>query len=60
MTMIVFEKLLAFMVCSLKKGWGDTILVILYHDFFDKLLEFEIFYYCSIVDYAIDMSEYSF
>jgi hypothetical protein len=33
---------------------------ILYHNCFDKVLAFKISYYCSLVDYAIDMSEYNF
>ena len=35
---------------------SDIQLLSLYHDCFDKMLAFEIFYYCSLVDYAIDMS----
>ena len=48
------------MFCGLRKGQRDTIIIILYHDGFDKVLAFEIFYYCLLVDYAIDMSEYDF
>ena len=44
------------MFCGLRKVQRDTAVVILYHDCFDKLLASEISYYCSLVDYAIDMS----
>ena len=44
------------MFCGLKKGYRDTTIVILYHDCFDQMLALEIFYYCSLVDYAVDMS----
>ena len=30
-----------------------------YHGCFDNLLLFEIFYYCSLADYVIDMSHYN-
>ena len=43
-----------------RKGLARYHVVVLYHDCFDKVLAFEIFYYCSLVDYAIDMSEYNF
>src|SRR3954470_3048274 len=29
-----------------------------YHDCFEKVLSSEIYYYCSLVDYAIDMSNH--
>ena len=32
-------------------------LVISYYDCFDKVLSSEFYYYCSLVDYAIDMSK---
>ena len=44
------------MFCGLRKGERDTIVVILYHDCFDKVLSFEMLYYWSLVAYAIDMS----
>ena len=44
------------MFCGHKKGWRDTTIVILYHGCFDNVLLFEMSYYCSLVDYVIDMS----
>ena len=41
---------------GLRKGYQDTTIVILYHGCFDNVLPFEISYYCSLVDYVIDMS----
>ena len=32
--------------------------IISYHDCFEKVLSSEIYYYCSLVDYAIDMSKH--
>ena len=47
------------MFCGLKKGQRDTTIVISYHDCFEKVLLPEIYYYCSLVDYAIDMNHYN-
>ena len=44
------------MFCGLRKGERDTTIVILYHGCFDNVLLFEMSYYCSLVDYVIDMS----
>ena len=45
------------MFCGLRKGQRDTISGILYHGCFNNVLLFEIYYYASLVDYAIDMSK---
>ena len=39
-----------------QKGLERYHLVISQYDCFEKVLSFEIYYYCSLVDYAIDMS----
>ena len=40
-----------------QKGLARYYLVISYHDCFEKVLSSEIYYYGSLVDYAIDMSK---
>ena len=47
------------MFCGIRKGWQDTIIVILYHGCFENVLLFEISYYCSLADYVIDMNHYN-
>ena len=48
---------LCIYVLRYQKGLGRYHLVISYHDCFEKVLTSEIHYYCSLVDYAIDMSK---
>ena len=40
-----------------QKGLARYHLIISYHDCFEKVLSSEIYYYGSLVDYAIDMSK---
>ena len=50
-------KVLCIYVLRSQKGLARYHLVISYHDCFEKVLSSEIYYYCSLVDYAIDMSK---
>ena len=45
------------MFCGLRKGLARYHLVISCYDCFEKVLSSEIYYYASLVDYAIDMSK---
>ena len=47
---------LCIYVLRSQKGLARYHLVISYYDYFEKVLSSEIYYYCSLVDYAIDMS----
>ena len=51
-------KVLFIYVLRSQKGLARYHLVISYYDCFEKVLSSEIYYYCSLVDYAIDMSKY--
>ena len=51
-------KVLCIYVLRSQKGLARYHLVISYHDCFEKVLSSEIYYYCSLVDYAIDMSKH--
>ena len=51
-------KVLCIYVLRSQKGLVRYHLVISYHDCFEKVLSSEIYYYCSLVDYAIDMSKH--
>ena len=51
-------KVLCIYVLRSQKGLARYHLVISYYDCFEKVLSSEIYYYCSLVDYAIDMSKY--
>ena len=51
-------KVLCIYVLQSQKGLARYHLVISYHDCFEKVLSSEIYYYCSLVDYAIDMSKH--
>ena len=51
-------KVLCIYVLRSQKGLARYHLVISYHDCFEKVLSSEIYYYSSLVDYAIDMSNY--
>ena len=42
-------------VLQSQKGLARYHFVILYYDCFEKVLSSEFYYYCSLVDYAIDM-----
>ncbi len=53
-------KVLYIYVLQSQKGLARYHHVILYHDCFEKVLSSEIYYYCSLVDYAIDRSWYNF
>ena len=48
---------LCIYVLQSQKGLARYHLVISYYDWFEKVLSSEIYYYCSLVDYAIDMSK---
>ena len=50
-------KVLCIYVLRSQKGLARYHLVISYHDCFEKVLSSEIYYYCSLVDYVIDMSK---
>ena len=49
--------MLCIYVLQSKKGLARYHLVISYYVYFEKVLSSGIFYYCSLVDYAIDMSK---
>ena len=51
-------KVLCIYVLRSQKGLARYHLVISYHDCFEKVLSSEVYYYCSLVDYAIDMSRH--
>ena len=51
-------KVLCIYVLQFQKGLARYHLVISYYDCFEKVLSSEIYYYCSLVDYAIDMSKH--
>ena len=51
-------KVLCIYVLRSQKGLARYHLVISYYDCFEKELSSEIYYYCSLVDYAIDMSKH--
>ena len=51
-------KVLCIYVLRSQKVLARYRLVISYHDFFEKVLSSEIYYYCSLVYYAIDMSKH--
>ena len=50
-------KVLCIYVLRSQKGLARYYLVISYYVCFEKVLSYEIYYYCSLVDYAIDMSK---
>ena len=50
-------KVLCIYVLRSQKGLARYHPVISYYDCFEKVLSSEIYYYCSLVDYAIDMSK---
>ena len=50
-------KVLCIYVLRSQKGLARYHLVISYYDCFEKVLSSEIYYYGSLVDYAIDMSK---
>ena len=52
------SKVLCIYVLRSQKGLARYHLVISYYDCFEKVLSSEIYYYCSLVDYAIDMSKH--
>ena len=43
---------------AVSEGLARYHLVISYYDCFEKVLSSEFYYYCSLVDYAIDMSKH--
>ena len=49
--------MLCIYVSRSQKGLARYHLVISYYDCFEKVLSSEIYYYCSLVDYTIDMSK---
>ena len=49
---------LCIYVLQSQKGLARYHLVISYYDCFEKVLSSKIYYYCSLVDYAIGMSKY--
>ena len=51
-------KVLCIYVLRSQKGLARYHLVISYYDCFEKVLSSEIYYYYSLVDYAIDMSKH--
>ena len=51
------SKVLCIYVLRSQKGLARYHLVIWYYDCFEKVLSSEIYYSCSLVDYAIDMSK---
>ena len=51
-------KVLCIYVLRSQKGLARYHLVISYYDCFEKVLSSEIYSYCSLVDYAIDMSKH--
>ena len=53
-----FSGVLCIYVLQSQKGLARYHLVISYYDCFEKVLSSEIYYYCSLVDYAIDMTKH--
>ena len=51
-------KVLCIYVLRSQKGLARYHLVISYYDCFENVLSSEIYYYCSLVDYDIDMSKH--
>ena len=51
-------KVLCIYVLRSQKGLARYHLVISYYVCFEKVLSSEIYYYCSLVDYSIDMSKH--
>ena len=51
-------KVLCIYVLRSQKGLARYHLVISYYDCFEKVLSSKFYYYCSLVDYAIDMSKH--
>ena len=51
-------KVLCIYVLRSQKGLARYHLVISYYDCFEKVLSSEIYYYCSLVYYAIDMNKH--
>ena len=51
------SRVLCIYVLRSQKGLATYDLVISCYDCFEKVLSSEIYYYCSLVDYAIDMSK---
>ena len=51
-------KVFCIYVLRSRKGLARYHLIISYHDYFEKVLSSEIYYYCSLVDYAIDMNKH--
>ena len=49
--------MLCIYVLQSQKGLARYHLIISYYDCFEKVLSSEIYYYGSLVDYAIDMSK---
>ena len=52
------SEVLCIYVLRSQKGLARYHLVISYYDCFGKVLSSEFYYYCSLVDYAIDMSKH--
>ena len=52
------SKVLCIYILRSQKGLARYHLVISYHDCFEKVLSSKFYYYCSLVDYAIDMSKH--
>ena len=52
------SKVLCIYVLRSQQGRARYRLVISHYDCFEKVLSSEIYYYCSLVDYAIDMSKH--
>ena len=52
------SEVLCIYVLRSQKGLARYHLVISYYDCFEKVLSSEIYYYCSLVDYAIDTSKH--
>ena len=52
------SEVLCIYVLWSQKGLARYYLVITYYDYFDKVLPSEFYYYCSLVEYDIDMSKY--
>ena len=53
------SEVLCIYVLESQKGLARYHLVISCYDCFEKVLSSEIYYYCSLVDYAIDMSKHA-
>ena len=55
---LIFKGGLHLCFARSQKGLARYHLVISYYDCFEKVLSSEFYYYCSLVDYAIDMSKH--